>query len=195
GRELRRLRRALRVLERVRLRQPRADGERRRAGRPRLRARAGEPPRRSPRARSAPCETSGMKRKITRFIERTLAITGALLIAFHLFFEVSTFTTGSMAPLLMGMEKGEPDTVLVEKRFTRGRAPARFQVVAFTNDDGVDVAKRVVGLPGETIQVLRDRTLLIDGRPMKTPVEVDDGHGYVGVGNLSLGRPFKVPPG
>jgi len=136
-----------------------------------------------------------MKRKITRFIERTLAITGALLIAFHLFFEVSTFTTGSMAPLLMGMEKGEPDTVLVEKRFTRGRAPARFQVVAFTNDDGVDVAKRVVGLPGETIQVLRDRTLLIDGRPMKTPVEVDDGHGYVGVGNLSLGRPFKVPPG
>lgn len=134
-------------------------------------------------------------RKLGRFLERTLAITGALLIAYHVFFEIQEVSTSSMAPLLLGADRGEPDVVLVERVFTRRKIPARFEVVSFHDEEGVAVAKRVVGLPGETIQVRRDRTLWIDGRQIETPAGIGEGKGYLPAGNLRDGLGYKVPEG
>lgn len=134
-------------------------------------------------------------RRLGRFVERTLAITGAMLLIFHGFFEVSEFTSSSMAPLLVGSDRGAPDVVLIEKRLTARRAPSRFEVIAFVNDDGIPVAKRVVAFPGETVQVLRDRSLVIDGKRVATPEGVGEGKGYLPAGNLHADRPFLVPPG
>src|SRR5438105_5046752 len=104
------------VLERVRLREPRADGASRRTGRPRLRARAGEPRRGARGARAARGEGAVRRlRWLARVLERALAITGALAIVYHLGFEVTWFRTSSMAPCLVGSDRGEPDWALVAR--------------------------------------------------------------------------------
>ena len=70
----------------------------------------------------------------------------------------------SMAPLL---EEGE--LVLVDRLAWWRRRPQRGEVALVrgrADGDGPDLLlKRIVGLPGETVAVARDR-LLIDGRPL-----------------------------
>jgi signal peptidase I len=135
-------------------------------------------------------------RGLARVVERALAIAGALFIVCHIFLDVSRVTTSSMAPLLRGSDRGEPDVILAETFFTARTAPRRFQVVTFLDDEGVRVSKRVVGFPGETLRVLADRTLLVDGEKVEVPEGVGgDRHGYLPAGNLHDGRPFSVPQG
>jgi signal peptidase I len=138
-----------------------------------------------------------LRRRVARFIERTLAVTGALFILYHGFFEVSPIATSSMAPLLVGRDRvADPDWILVERCFTARRAPPRrFELVSFLSEEGDLVSKRVVGFPGETVQVLRDRTLVIDGHSVAAPAGVGGGRGYLPCGNLRDGRPFVVPAG
>ncbi len=134
-------------------------------------------------------------KRIARFLERTLAMTAVFLGASHFLVEIEEVTTSSMAPLLMGADRGEPDTVLVERLFTRGRVPARFEVVSFRDEEGVAVAKRVVGFPGETVEVRHDRTLWIDGKRIEVPAGVGEGKGYLPAGNLWDPNGYKVPEG
>jgi len=78
--------------------------------------------------------------------------------------------SGSMNPTIV-----EGDRILVDKaayglrvpfttlRLTRGTDPQRGDIVIFPSpEDGSTLVKRVVGLPGETVE-MRDETLLIDG--------------------------------
>jgi signal peptidase I len=134
-------------------------------------------------------------RRLGRFLERTLALTGAFFIVFHVFFEVSWIATSSMAPLLVGADRGEPDWILIEKRFTRGRVPPRFECVAFDDEEGTEIVKRVAAFAGERIEVHHDRTLWIDGRLVPVPAGVGEGKGYLPAGNLWDGHPFLVPEG
>ena len=80
--------------------------------------------------------------------------------------------SGSMNPTIV-----EGDRILVDKlayglripfttvRLTRGTDPQRGDVVIFpAPDDGTVLVKRVVGLPGDTIE-MRDERLLINGAP------------------------------
>jgi len=132
-------------------------------------------------------------RWLARTLERTLAVVGAVAIVYHLFFEVTVFTTSSMAPLLKGREKGAPDWALIEK-LSAGKKPERFQVVSFVNEDGVPVAKRVVAFAGETVEIT-SRTLVVDGVRMPTPEGVGRGEGWLAAGNLRQKKPFVVPEG
>lgn len=43
----------------------------------------------------------------------------------------------------------------------------RFDIVAFKMDDEVKLIKRVIGLPGETVQIMDDGSILINGQVMK----------------------------
>jgi signal peptidase I len=117
--------------------------------------------------------------------------------------------SGSMVPAL---EVG--DRVLVEKVTYLLRSPQRAEVIVFQRpgaerpggvagagrafleglgvlqpDDDVDLIKRVIGLPGETIEViggqvhvegeaLVERDIIPDGRDFE-PVTVPDGHYYM----------------
>jgi signal peptidase I len=80
--------------------------------------------------------------------------------------------SGSMNPTIV-----EGDRILVDKlayglripfttvRLTRGADPQRGDVVIFpAPDDGTVLVKRVVGLPGDTVE-MRDERLLINGAP------------------------------
>ena len=69
--------------------------------------------------------------------------------------------TSSMAPTLaMG------DRIVVDSR--SGKTPARGELWVFTLPNGSVAVKRVVGLPGETMEVAAGR-LLVDGKPLAEP--------------------------
>ncbi len=146
--------------------------------------------------------TSAQGKRKSTLREYTEAILIALVLAFFIrSFIVQAFKipSGSMIPtLLVG------DHILVSKfsygpqiPFTHYRLftldrPKRGQVVVFLEpmERKKDFIKRVIGLPGETVQVI-DRRVYIDGKPL------DEGYAYYSdaryVRGLDNFGPFKVP--
>ncbi len=117
----------------------------------------------------------------------------ALLLALFIrSFVVQAFRipSGSMIPsLLIG------DQILVDKVAYRFRKPARGEVVVFKypRDESRDFIKRVIGLPGETLEV-RNRVIYINGEPIKDDAyayhQMDEGFPAVG----DYFGPVDIPP-
>jgi signal peptidase I len=109
-------------------------------------------------------------------LEWTLLIGGALLIAFLIktfLFQAFYIPSESMTPTLQ-----VGDRVLVNKLSYRLHDVNRGDVVVFEapddpNTDGVkDLVKRVIGLPGETVE-LQDGEVFVDGQPLDEPYLAD----------------------
>lgn len=82
------------------------------------------------------------------------------LIIYLFVFQISIVKGASMAPTF-----AEHDRLIIDKVTYRVRSIQRFDVVVFRGgprEPRKDYIKRVIGLPGETVQ-LRDGRLLIDG--------------------------------
>lgn len=62
------------------------------------------------------------------------------------------------------------DNLIVDKLSYRIGEPKRFDVVVFQylHKSGTYYIKRIIGLPGETVQITDDGTILIDGKPLKS---------------------------
>jgi signal peptidase I len=71
--------------------------------------------------------------------------------------------SASMQPTL---EPG--DHLLVDKTAYWNEDPQRFDVVVFSAPGDKLFIKRVIGLPGETVEI-RDREVFIDGKPLREP--------------------------
>lgn len=127
------------------------------------------------------------KRKLlrcaVRYVEHVLAIFGALVLLFWLFFNYSNVVSPSMSPTLQG-SASKYDSVLTEKASYWFRRPRRWEVVTFCDDEGTQIMKRVVGLPGEKVQMLRHGRLFIDGKELTPPAELCFLH-YFPYGNLA----------
>jgi signal peptidase I len=119
-----------------------------------------------------------------------LALTGAALLVFHAGFGLSEITSGSMGPTLQG-EAGLPDNdwILYETVTTRFAAPPRQGLVVFDSKEGVRIAKRVVGFPGEALTA-KDGRLVVDGAALPPPPDVE-GYRVVPAGHL---RPRPKQP-
>lgn len=91
----------------------------------------------------------------------------------------------SMAPLLVA-----GDSVLVSRLAYHGHAPRRGDVIVFRRpSDEVASVKRVIGLPGERVE-LRNNLVTVDGRPLqRTPLE-DVSFDSSGV---TVHRPVQLP--
>ena len=122
-------------------------------------------------------------------IEWVVIIAGALLVAFLVkTFLIQAFyiPSGSMLPTLQ-----EQDRVLVNKLSYDLHGVNRGDIVVFESPQAEgeirDLIKRVIGLPGETVEA-RDGRILIDGQPI-----VED---YLGPG-ITTGplEPQTVPAG
>lgn len=68
---------------------------------------------------------------------------------------------------------------IVHKRLPALREPERFDIVVFDSPEepGINVVKRVVGLPGDTLQMV-DNVLYVDGRDLAEPHAVTSGSVY-----------------
>jgi signal peptidase I len=122
-------------------------------------------------------------RWVMRQAERGLALVGLGMVVYFCCFSYSRVTSGSMAPTLQGEDWDTGDRVLTEKVSYWFRQPRRWEVVTFRPDGGGEVMKRVVGLPGEEIQMRRGGRIFIDGREVPPPERLDFLH-YFPFGKL-----------
>ena len=86
------------------------------------------------------------------------------------FFQSIRMQESSMEPTL---QTGE--TFFINKLAYKLKGPKRGDMIAFTKDGKDDAAihiKRVIGLPGETIQI-KDGEVYIDGKKYKEEIKVD----------------------
>ncbi|MGB0580622.1 MAG: signal peptidase I [Limisphaerales bacterium] len=129
----------------------------------------------------------GALRHGLRWGEHLLAVIGAVLIAYHLCFELSVMVSPSMSPTLQGTKRENGDWVLTEKITYWFREPRRWEVVRFNLDDYTPVMKRVVALPKETITI-KTNNITINGESVLRPDSITNLT-YYSYGNLSSGRP------
>ena len=91
------------------------------------------------------------RRPLLAFLGWTLAVLAAIIL-FFLFSpaasSVVTITDGAMNPSL---EIG--DRISVDRLSYLIRDPVRGDVVKFTAGGGIELIRRVIGLPGETVQI------------------------------------------
>ncbi|MSV68695.1 MAG: signal peptidase I [Actinobacteria bacterium] len=123
-------------------------------------------------------------------LEWIVLIGAALLVAFIVktfLFQAFYIPSDSMVPTLI-----RGDRVLVNKLSYKAHEPNRFDIVVFLAPKGTetdlikDLVKRVVGLPGETIEG-RDGRILINGTVIEEPFLP------AGLQSRTFG-PVKVPP-
>jgi len=120
-------------------------------------------------------------------MEHLLATLGALLLIYHVGFDLTVMVSPSMSPTLQGTRPEDGDWVLMERVSYWFRKPRRWEVVAFLNTDGTPVMKRVVGLPGERIH-LRDGQVEINGEVVPFPASIANLR-YFPYGTLANRRP------
>jgi signal peptidase I len=107
-----------------------------------------------------------------RQAQRVFALIGLGVVLFFLCFNYSRVTSHSMKPTLQGTNWATGDRVITEKVSYRFRKPRRWEVITFRHDDGRQIMKRVVGLPGEKVQMLRGGRILINGEETRLPEEL-----------------------
>jgi signal peptidase I len=122
-----------------------------------------------------------------------LAATGLSFIVFHLCFETIVMTSDSMAPTLCGTNYKSGDRILVEKVTSWFRAPKRWEIHYFHDDEGMAVAKRIVALPGETIGI-KQKSIWINGSKLEMPRELAHLK-YHSFGNIAADRQVKCDGG
>ncbi len=81
----------------------------------------------------------------------------------------------SMTPTLAG-----GDVVLMNRLVYDLGSPRRFDVVVFTREDNKTNVKRVIGLPGETVQIAGGK-IYIDGKPL----EAEESLNYAALAGLA----------
>ena len=139
----------------------------------------GAPPR-------SPPQTRSRVRLVLRTLERLLAIIGLGALIRYGCLDCAVIVSGSMAPALRGDSAATGDRVIFEKLTRHVRAPRRWEVHQFYTPEGVLVAKRIVGLPGEKVS-LREGVLCIDGAPIPIPPALSHLQ-YFAYGNLAQDR-------
>ena len=71
----------------------------------------------------------------------------------------------SMSPAIL-----DGDRVLIDRAAVKLSRPERFDIILFSTEKSGNSIKRIIGLPGETVQI-RDGEVLIDGEALKQPGE------------------------
>lgn len=134
----------------------------------------------------------------------TLLVAGLLALAIKEYvIQVSVVPTGSMIPTLIGGVDGElNDRLFVNKFIYDFKAPKRGDIVVFKSPhkDGKDYVKRCIGLPGETIKLVRgvvyidNKELILAGVDVQRdysffkPVTIPQGHYFVLGDNRSMSQ-------
>ena len=118
-----------------------------------------------------------------RSLERFLAVVGVCALIYHTCLDYSIMISGSMSPALQGENEATGDRVIFERVTGWFHAPRRWEIHQFHTPEGLTVAKRIVGLPGERVS-LRNGVLCINGKPVPIPASLAHLH-YYALGNLA----------
>jgi signal peptidase I len=139
-----------------------------------------------------PPTTRRLLGRLYRFAVGTFALLGVATVVRPFLCDISTIASGSMAPTLQGDARAG-DWVLSEKVSFWFRDPQRWDIIQFTNEEGLQVMKRVMALPGESI-VVRLNHAEVDGKILRPPPGIPTIK-YYAFGNVFGGKPFPVTEG
>ena len=139
-------------------------------------ATAGQPVRRRP------------VRWLVRQAERCFALIGLAFVIYVTCFDYTRIVSGSMKPTLQGENWEEGDRVLTEKVSYWFRRPRRWEVITIRGEDRKQIMKRVVGFPGERVEMRRGGKILIDGEEITRPSHLNLLT-YFPYGNLTSDKP------
>ncbi len=149
------------------------------------------------RASSAISSPRPLDLRISENIEAVaISIAMALVLKFFII-EAYQIPTGSMQPTILGdARSGIKDRVLADKLITMLRPPKRWEVMIFRFplDERRLYVKRIVGLPGETLEVLGG-DIWIDGAIARKPDHVNESvlkHIADSDGPMDVGRWFTA---
>lgn len=124
--------------------------------------------------------------------------TKALLVAIALAVIIRTFL---FAPFLVDGQSMDPnladqERLIVNKLIYMAREPKRGEILVFHATSEKDYIKRVIGLPGETIE-FKDDTLYIDGKAHPEPEleQIEAAYHKNGISYTTDFGPVQVPEG
>ncbi|OUB14964.1 signal peptidase I [Bacillus thuringiensis serovar yunnanensis] len=103
------------------------------------------------------------KQEINSLIISIFVSLGVVIILRGILFIPSLVQGQSMMPTLE-----ENERVIVNKVFYRLQGLSRFDVIIFHGEEGYDLVKRVIGLPGDTIEYKNDK-LYVNGKAVREP--------------------------
>ena len=123
-------------------------------------------------------EEESVLQRIVRGIVQIVVVIALARLCVYSFGTVGTMPGQSMRPAL---EDG--DRVLLDRLSLRLKGPGRCDIVLFTSPVTGNInMKRVMGLPGETVQI-REGQLLINGEPLEG--EAGDLYGRASIAGLA----------
>ena len=105
-------------------------------------------------------DTAWLRRAVRWVVNIVVAIACGWFLVYG-FGEQVLISGNSMQPQLSAQ-----DVVLMNRIIYVTGTPDRFDVVVFEREDGKKNVKRIIGLPGETVQI-RDNRVYINGEPLK----------------------------
>lgn len=101
-------------------------------------------------------------RTVTIWLSNLLVIAVLAVFLTELFGEQFVVSGSSMKETIL-----DQDMVLVDKLSYQIGMPKRFDIILFECADGTRSVKRIIGLPGETVQIV-DGVVLINGTPLES---------------------------
>ncbi len=129
------------------------------------------------------------RRRVVCYLRDVLACIGLLSIVYHAGFDLTEIISGSMSPTLVGDGDPGSDWVLCERVSYWFREPRRWEVVQYETHDRMLVAKRIVGLPCESVRLDAGRPV-ISGEQLDLPESLNFLE-YKEQGNLVRGLTQK----
>ena len=119
-------------------------------------------------------ETSALRKAVGWIVDIVVVIS----LAWFVVYAFGTRVKISGQSMMPGLSGG--DLVLMDRLSYDLGNPKRFDVVVFAREDRRTNVKRVIGLPGETVQITGG-TIYIDGKPLKA----DESLSYVALSGLA----------
>ena len=120
---------------------------------------------------------------------KTFVIAVAIAVAVNAFVIVNAkVPSGSMEKTIM-----TNDRIVAFRLSYKFSAPERGDIVVFRYPDDRDVlyVKRIIGLPGETVEMV-DGTVYVDGSPLDEPYLKEEAYGSYGPYNVPEGKYFMM---
>lgn len=109
--------------------------------------------------------------KMREIISNVLYIAAVLLLSFLIVRYVGQRTEVIGTSMVPTLEDG--NQLITDKITYRFREPERFEIVVFPHGPaGEYYIKRIIGMPGETVEIADDGTILIDGKVL------EENYGY-----------------
>jgi signal peptidase I len=114
-------------------------------------------------------KTGNKKIVIKRLINKMQGLTCCVLAGLFVSAMINIFVCQSVRVSGKSMEPSyhDGDRIVMEKISYRMGVPKRFDVVVFPRRENYYLVKRVIGLPGETVQISAEGDIFIDGRLLK----------------------------